>query len=438
VPGDETGRDPRIRQQIKAKRDTYTAGRNQVFVNFPPATEPVQSASLRRVWGDVPARNPGFTGREQMLGTMREALTSGDRAVVQALRGMGGVGKTQLAIEYVHRHAPDYDIVWWIPAERPELIVGHFAALATALGCTQQEVGDDATVRRAIVGALRGRERWLLVFDNADNPGDIARWLPAGNGHVLITSRASGWDEVAVPVEVDVLEREDSVTLLRRRIPGLGGKDADLIARTLGDLPLALAQAAAYMHQSGTSAVEYARLVRTRAAEILECGRPASYPLTLAAVTQLALERLATADPAAPQVVKICAFLGPEPIPAAWFTLAAGQMQEPLRVAAADPLAWGQVLIQTNGQALIRIGQQDLLMHRLTRAIIRTSLTLDEAAAARAQANALVTAALLELHTGDAVTLFRAAIMGMWTYLPDDEKRRKALFEVASHLLANR
>ena len=344
----------------------------------------------RRVWGDVPARNPGFTGREQLLGAVRKALTSGDRAVVQALRGMGGVGKTQLAIEYAHRHGPDYDIVWWISAERPELIGGQFAALGTALDCTQQGIDGDDAVRRAVLAALRGRKRWLLVFDNAENLKDIARWLPGGNGHVLITSRVGGWDEVAVPVEVDVLKRGESVTLLRRRIPGLGRKDAGLIAQTLGDLPLAVAQAAEYMTQSGTSAVEYASLVQTRAAEILECGRPGSYPLTLAAATQLALERLATADPAALQVVRICAFLAPEPVPAAWFSLAAGQLQEPLREAAADPLAWGRVLIQTNQQALVRIDRQDLLMHRLTRAVIRTSLTPGEAAAVQAQANALV------------------------------------------------
>jgi hypothetical protein len=192
----------------------------------------------------------------------------------------------------------------------------------------------------------RDRERWLLVFDNADIPEDIAHWLPGGSGHVLITSRSGGWEEVAVPVEVDVLERGESVTLLRHRIPGLSETDAGLIAETLGDLPLAIAQAAGYMTQSGTSAVEYVGLLRTRAVEILECGRPASYPLTLAAVTQLALDRLTADSPAAAQAVRMCAFLAPEPVPAVWFALAARQLPAPLNAVAADPLAWGRVLTQ--------------------------------------------------------------------------------------------
>ena len=191
-----------------------------------------------------------FTGRDGLLGGVRAALTAGDRAVVQALRGMGGVGKTQLAVEYAHRYATGYDIVWWIPAEQPELIGGAFAALGAALGCTGTGAGD-AAVRSAVLGELRVRERWLQVFDNAEKPEDVVRWLPGGTGHVLVTSRVGGWDEVAVPVEVDVLDRVESIELLRRRVAGLDEDGAALVAAAVGDLPLALAQGAGYMAQSG-------------------------------------------------------------------------------------------------------------------------------------------------------------------------------------------
>jgi hypothetical protein len=366
------------------------------------------------------------------LAAVRAALAGEAQAVVQALRGMGGVGKTQLAIEYAHRYAPEYDIVWWVAAERPELISGQFAALGIALGCIGPET-DDATARQEVLGELRGRERWLLVFDNAEDPGDIRGWLPGGAGHVLITSRSGGWDELAVPVEVDVLERGESVELLRRRVLGLGEEDADLVAQTLGDLPLAVAQAAAYMTQSGTPADAYVELVNTRAAEILECGRPPSYPVTLVAATQLALDRLGAGSPAA-HVVRTFAYLAPEPVPAVWFGLAAEQLPEPLRGAAADALALGQILAQISQQALVRIDGQDLLMHRLTQAIIRSSLTSDEVASARAQASALLTAALLELDFADTVRMFQAALLGSWLSVPADAERRKAVFKLFPHM----
>jgi hypothetical protein len=390
VPGDENRREPQVRQDISAGRDAYVAGANQVIINFPSVGLPEQPITPH-AWGNVPARNLGFTGREQLLDSVRAALTGGDRAVVQALRGMGGVGKTQLAIEYAHCYAREYDIVWWISSEQPELIGGQFAALATALGCAEEGAGPEA-VRARVLGVLREQDRWLLIFDNAEDPRDVAGWLPGGAGHVLITSRADAWAELAISVEVGVMDRSESVALLCRRMPDLSETDAGLVAAALGDLPLAVAQAAGYMAPAGISAAAYVRMVEKRAAEILDAGRPPSYPLSLAAVTQLALDRLEAEDPAAAQAVRICAFLAPEPIPADWFTNSAGQLSGPLGVTTADPLTWGQSLGRISAHSLARIDSQGLLEHRLTQAIIRTRLSPGEAEAAQAQAAALLAA----------------------------------------------
>lgn len=143
--------------------------------------------SLPRVW-NLPARNPGFTGRDALLAAVREELTVADRAVVQAFNGMGGVGKTQLALEYAHRHVAAYEVVWWVDSEQPSLIGVQFAALGSALECVEPGAAIDV-VRSAVLGKLRGRGRWLLVFDNAQAPADVRPWLPGGDGHVLITSR---------------------------------------------------------------------------------------------------------------------------------------------------------------------------------------------------------------------------------------------------------
>ena len=141
--------------------------------------------TMPRIW-NIPARNPGFTGRDGLLVAVRERLVAGDRAVVQALHGMGGVGKTQLAAEYAHRFAGSYDLAWWINAEQGGLIGDQVAALGLALGCVQAEAGTEV-VRTLVLAELRERGRWLLVFDNAEDLADVTGWLPGGGGHVLIT-----------------------------------------------------------------------------------------------------------------------------------------------------------------------------------------------------------------------------------------------------------
>jgi hypothetical protein len=345
---------------------------------------------VSRVW-NIPARNPGFTGRDALLEAVRERLLAGDKAVVQALHGMGGVGKTQLATEYAHRFAESYDLAWWVNSEQGGLIGDQFAALGAALGCVQAAAGTEV-VRAVVLAELRKRGRWLLVFDNAENPADVTPWLPGGGGHVLITSRERGWAEVAAPLEVDVLARPESVAILQARVPGLTGADADRLAAELGDLPLAIAQAAGFVAETGMASAQYLGLLRTRAGQLLAQAPGSSYPRSLAAATQLIADRLARDDPAAAQLASLCAFLAPEPIPAELFTGTTSVMPAELAARVADPLAWRPTLAHLARQSLARIDHRGLQMHRLTQAILRDRLTPEQAAATRTQAEAMLAA----------------------------------------------
>jgi len=356
----------------------------------PGGSGPRLPGTLPRVW-NVPARNPGFTGRDGLLVAVRERLLTGDRAVVQALHGMGGVGKTQLAMEYAHRFAGAYELTWWIDSEQAALIGEQFAALGAALGCVAADAGIEA-VRAAVLAELRQGGRWLLVFDNAGSPGDLRGWLPGGGGHVLITSRERRWGAIAAAVEVDVLARAESVAILQNEVTGLSGADADRLADALGDLPLAVAQAAGYMAETGTAAAEYLDLLRTRAVQLLAENVPDFYPRSLAAATQLIADRLADQDPAAAELANLCAFLAPEPIPADLFTRAAAELPGELAARVADPLAWRQTLAQLARQSLARIDQRGLQMHRLTQVILRGSLPSEQAAATRRCTEAILAA----------------------------------------------
>jgi transcriptional regulator with XRE-family HTH domain len=348
------------------------------------------AAAGPRLW-NIPARNPAFTGRDDLLAALRDGLQAGHPAVVLPVSGWGGGAKTQLAAEYAHRFAGSYDLAWWINADQCGLIGDQVTSLGQGLGCLPPGSGNEAA-RAAVLAELRRRGRWLLIFDNASGPADVMPWLPGDGGHVLITSRQSGWDEVATPVEVDVLIRAESIEMLQRRAPGLTEADAGRLAAALGDLPLAIAQAAGFMASTGTPASQYQDMLQTRAGHLLDLAVPGSYPRSLAAATALTATRLAADDPAAAQLASLCAFLAPEPIPEDLFTDAPGLLPHELAAQAADPLTWRQTLAQLAGHALARVDHRGVQMHRLTQAILRDQLTPAHATATRRCAEAILAA----------------------------------------------
>jgi hypothetical protein len=395
-------------------------------------------AGLPQVW-NVPSRNAGFTGRDALLVAVRERLQADERAVVQALQGMGGVGKTQLATEYAHRFAGTYDLVWWISSEQAGLIGDQFAALAAELGCAEPGASTEVA-RVAVLKELRKQGRWLLVFDNAENPDDINRWLPGGTGHVLITSRERRWAETAAPVEVDVLARAESVAILQDRVTGLDTAAADRLAAGLRDLPLAIAQAAGFIADTGMPAAKYLELLDTRAGQLLDQAKPRSYPHSLAAATRLIADRLADQDPAAAELASLCAFLAPEPIPQDVFTGAAAELPAALAARAADPLAWRQTLIHVTTQALARVDQRGLQMHRLTQAILRDRLAPAQAAGTRRRAEAIL-AASNPGDTDDPATWPRWArlmphVLAADLAAADNPGLRRLAFDACYYLLA--
>src|SRR5262249_22072179 len=178
-------------------------------------------ATLPPVW-NLPQRNAAFTGRGSVLDQLRDRLSASITVVVpQALFGLGGVGKTQVAIEYAYRFAANYDVVWWISAEQVSQVRSALGELARELRLQETDTLGESV--RQVRDALRqGRPgRWLLIFDNVGDPETIREFIPQGPGHVLLTSRNQEWTQDATVVEITTFSRSESITFLTRRVQGL-------------------------------------------------------------------------------------------------------------------------------------------------------------------------------------------------------------------------
>ena len=323
--------------------------------------------SLPPVW-NVRRRHPLFTGRERELAALRDRLCSGARALVQALHGIGGVGKTELAVEYAHLFANEYHLVWWIDAERPELVGEQLAALATAAGWA----GADIPVAAAAGHARQRLQQiagWLLIFDNAETVDAIADWIPDGPGHVVITSRSDRHGGIATAIGIDVLDRASSLSLLRKELPTLPAAEADRLAAAVQDLPLALGQAAGLLTTTGMSVDDYLGELSADPAAVMAEGPTGRYRRPLAAVVETSMRRLTGSDEGAGQVMRLVSVLAPEAVPVSWLIgTPAGTLPEPLGTASA--FAVRRMLGRLAGLGLARVDHDTLQVHRLTQAVI--------------------------------------------------------------------
>ena len=270
--------------------------------------------------------------------------------VVQSGVPLGGVGKTQVAVEYVHRFAAQYDLVAWINAEDPQLVPAQLTALAAELGLVGEH--GEAGALPALRTHLQQPKRWLLVFDNAETADPVQPWVPAGVSHVLITSRSRTWSEFA-RVNLELLSRRESLTLLRNRVPELTAEEANLVADKLGDLPLALVQAATVL--STMPAELYLQVLDTDADEVLNEGLPPSYPRSLAAALRVSINELADHGEAL-ELLRLCCVLAPEPIPMPMLGAAPDAVPESLRPVVANPMRLYRTATQLGD--LVRVSQR--------------------------------------------------------------------------------
>ncbi|MFJ2233399.1 FxSxx-COOH system tetratricopeptide repeat protein [Streptomyces sp. NPDC087859] len=356
------------------------------------ASGPRLPGSLPQVWNVQPRRS-NFVGREDLLMQVRTRLTESRAASVLALSGRIGVGKTQLAIEYAHRFSGEYELVWWVEADRP--IPSQLATLARLIDCAAPKASEQEAVQ-ALLNHLRTRPRWLIVFDNAEAPGYLTRHLPTGEGHVLITSRNPLWHQVAASVEVGALDRTEAVDLLRLRSPHLSDEDARRLATALDDLPLALAQAGESLYLFTPD--QYLQQLELHADAAVSDGTPFDYPGPLSTQLDRSMTLLAGSDPLAVDLLRACTLLAPEPFPLHASDPARAEAQDDgggaeLVQALSDPRAFRKALTAVERLGLARGSGGSIQVDRLTQAVLRDQLTPESRALAARHASALLATA---------------------------------------------
>jgi tetratricopeptide (TPR) repeat protein len=352
------------------------------FPVTPKARKPRFPGTLPPVWNISFNRNRNFTGRVQLLDGLRAALTSGQpAALTQAIYGMGGVGKTQTAVEYAYRYAAEYEVVWWIRADESTTLSVDYAALASALGLPER----DASEPSAIVGAVRrwlGQNGgWLLVFDNAQGLRDVSNYLPQGTtGHVIITSRNPNWRGEVSSLPVELPERKEAVDFLLKRTRSTKATDrraASKLAKALGDLPLALEQAGAYIEETACSIADYLALFQQHSLELLgRYPRTGNDKETVATTWRVSFEQVKRESPEAQDLLSLCAFLAPDEIPLDDIMSKGIQhLPDSLAEAIKNPIAFREVVASLRRYSLVKVSERRLLsVHRLVQAVGRTRL----------------------------------------------------------------
>jgi tetratricopeptide (TPR) repeat protein len=338
--------------------------------------EPRLPSALPSVWNVPHPRNWAFTGREDLLEELAAGVGGGTAtAITQAIAGLGGVGKSSLAVEYAYRQRGALDVVWWVRAEEPATLASDFTALAGALKLPERTQTDPALVVPAVHRWLADHGRWLLVFDNVTRPEDVTALLPpAGGGQVLLTSRWAAWGEWAKPLRLEVLSRDEAVAFVRKRTSTSDDQAAAALAEALGDLPLALAEAAAYIEETQVGLEEYLQLVQERAVELFGLRQPAGAERRVATVWSLSLERVQEEAPAAEALLQLCAFLAPDNVPRSLPREHASLLPEELGQLARDLLAYNNALGVLGRYSLATVSPATLGLHRLVQAVIRARL----------------------------------------------------------------
>lgn len=370
----------------------------------PPANKQPPRALPRRerkhdffaMW-NVPQYNPFFTGRKEILKELRRALAKKNVVALgqpQAICGLGGVGKTQIAIQYAYLHRNQYTAVFWANAASYTSLVNDYVAIAKLLNLPEKDAKEHDAIINAVKNWLSENGGWLLIFDNADRPDVVKPFFPRHlAGHVLLTSRAQDFQTLGIarPIAIDVMSPEEAVLFLLDRTGRAAAESAERraacdLAHELGYLPLALEQAAAFLSAKQSRFQDYLTSYRKRRLELLEREKPGrgDYPFSVATTWEMNFREVEKCSPVAAELLRLSAFLAPDSIPVELLRMASADLgpviSTALRDAKNDPVAVDEHLEPLTKYSLIsrNIDAYSYTIHRLVQEITQHELSTND------------------------------------------------------------
>ena len=322
-------------------------------------------------------RNSFFTGREHVLHQIYTNLHSSSQGEtsIQTIKGLGGIGKTQIALEYACRYRGEYSTVLWIQAATRHTLLADFMTIAEVLHLRKEPSREQERVVDEVKRWLAQHNNWLLIFDNADDLVMVFDFLPpAGDGHILLTTRDQAGANIIHSIEIEKLSKEEGVNLLLRRAKILAPTElltstsrenqvnAETIVAEMDGLPLALDQAGAYIEEMKCGLSHYIALYRQRSQDLL--GRRSrlsrDYPESVATTWLLSFEQIKQSNPGALELLNFCAFFHPDSIP------------EELVATGKDPLQFDEMIGELLKFSLMQRNSDNgtLIIHRLVQAVL--------------------------------------------------------------------
>jgi len=319
-----------------------------------------------RVWNVPYLRNPEFAGREGTLAEIRNAFLN-RMGNFQAIFGLGGVGKTQLAAEYAYRYAQSYDQVVWIGGESATTLAMGYTKLALDLAIPDEEKCNHSSLVRAVRNWLDRHGNWLVVYDDVRNLNLLMPYLPRSrNGHVLLTSRHPDWGNTAITRRLSIWSRTESVSFLRASTGQDNAEGADELARALGDFPLALEQTSAYIRSSRSTIKEYSERFSTKNHLLMQQAHPTTnYPETIASTWLSNFEDVRRRSQLADELLSLCAIASSDRTPRDWV----GKQLSEIRGKPVSRNDLSDAIELLHHYSLIEVCSRFIYMHKLVRSV---------------------------------------------------------------------